>query len=181
VSVIVAYAPRSNSHLLVGDFGDEVLVGAWLVNETNGTAAEWRKIVSEMVVHPEYNDSAIRNDFMLFKIEPVSMPGLVPITLNTDPSIPTLADQFAVVGMGFNSSNYTSADRLLKVQVRYVDHDLCQGQWNLLDDDFYYNETREVFDESMICAIGDFSATKGPTKGTIPMRSISDAVVAPSS
>jgi Trypsin len=144
------------------------LVGASLVNKTNGTAAEWRTIVGEMVVHPEYNYSADRNDFMLFKIEPVTKPGLVPITLNTDPSIPTYADQFTVVGMGFNSSNYTNADRLLEVQMRYVDHNLCQNQWSQLDDDNFFNETKEVFDESMFCAIGDFSATKGPTKGTIP-------------
>ena len=101
-----------------------------------------------------------------------------PIQLNTDPNVPTLGDQFTVIGMGFNSTNYTNADRLLKVQVRYVDHDLCQDQWELLDDDMYYNESKEVFDDSMFCAIGDFSATKGPTKGTISacLFSVADAV-----
>jgi Trypsin len=134
--------------------------------------------VGEMVIHPQYNIGTDQNDYMLFKIEPVTKPGLDPILLNTDPNIPTLGDQFTVIGMGFNSTNYTNADRLLKVQVRYVDHDLCQDQWELLDDDMYYNESKEVFDDSMFCAIGDFSATKGPTKGTISacLFSVADAV-----
>jgi Trypsin len=149
-----------------GEFYDQVLVGASRKSTTTGTAAQWRKIVSRMVMHPRYSWGSDNNDFMLFKIEPVTNPGLAPILLNEDPAVPRAGDQFTVVGMGYNSSNYTSPDRLLKVPVRYVEHDLCQGQWDLVDDYYYYNETKAVYEESMFCAIGDVAITKGPTSGT---------------
>jgi Trypsin len=149
-----------------GEFYDQVLVGASLKSKTNGTAAQWRKLASRMVMHPRYSWGSDNNDYMLFKIEPVTNPGLAPILLNEDPAVPRVGDQFTVVGMGYNSSNYTSPDRLLKVPVRYVEHDLCQGQWDLVDDYYYYNETKAVYEESMFCAIGDVAITKGPTSGT---------------
>jgi Trypsin len=124
--------------------------------------------LSKMVIHPQYNWYSDSNDYMLFKIEPVTNPGLVPMELNTDPEIPRVGDQFMVVGMGYNGTNTTVSkpDRLLKVPVRYVEHELCEGQWALVDDYYYSNETKAVYKESMFCAIGDVAETKGPTSGT---------------
>lgn len=149
-----------------GEFVGDVLVGAWLRNKTVGSSAQWRKIRSAMVIHPQYNFTIDQNDFMLFKIEPVTVSGLNPIVLNTDGNIPKLGDRFTVVGMGYNNSNVnvTWADRLLKVNVRYVDHESCQGQWDLTDD-YYYYEEKKVYEDSMWCAIGDLTETKGPAPG----------------
>jgi Trypsin len=139
-----------------GEFRDEVLVGAWKRNATAVTSAQWRKILGRVVIHPQYNSATDRNDYMLFQIEPVTDPALTPIELST--TNPGMGDQFTVVGMGFNSKRGTHSDRLLKVRVSYVEHGACQGQW--------MTHNRRVYEASMFCAIGDPTATKGPTQGS---------------
>jgi Trypsin len=142
--------------ILSGEFVGEVLVGAWMRNATAGTSAQWRKVLSQMVIHPQYNFASDRNDYMLFQIEPVTDPAITPIELST--TTPSTGHQFTVVGMGFTSTRRTHSDRLLKVRVDYVEQGACQGQWRM--------HNKVVYEESMFCAIGDPIVTKGPTQGS---------------
>jgi trypsin len=106
-----------------GYFVKSVIVGS---NEYDfvSRGAERRFILSEMVVHPEFDSGSMEHDLGLFKIEAVTSPSLIPVQLNEDSTNPEDDQMLTVVGFGLTSL-----------------------------DDFLYGETPEVLMEGQIPAM----------------------------
>lgn len=92
--------------------------------------AQWRDVLSSMHVHPGYNSMTMENDFMMFKIQPVSKQGIIPAKLNRNASCPINAQNLNVCGFGYTSeTSYQLSDSLRKVTVQYVPHATCNTQY----------------------------------------------------
>jgi Trypsin len=95
-------------------------------------------------VHPEYNTTTIKYDFMLFKIQPVTLSNLKPITLNVDADNPEAGQALTVIGMGLSDENTTS-NVLEGVQLSAVSHEQCQQEWST-------SGGQDIDVTSMVCA-----------------------------
>ena len=100
-----------------------MLVGALQSLRTSGGKAQWRKILGKRLIHPKYKLGysflvPVVYDFMLFKIEPVTLDNLKPIPLNTHSDLPTDGQVATVLGFGSTFRNNTRAqsERLLKAK-----------------------------------------------------------------
>ena len=86
--------------------------------------AEWRKIQSDMQIHPMHNGGQHVYDFMVFKIEPSTKP---PVNLNHDPTYPVANQALEVAGFGTTSEGGYISTRLRKVTVPYIEPSTCDG------------------------------------------------------
>jgi hypothetical protein len=105
-----------------------------------------RDIVSTLRVHPEYNSVTYSHDFMLFKIEAVTEPGLVPVSLNSDPSNPGAGEDVTVIGFGTTADGgWDMNDQLLDATITVISNQECE-------DKIQVEMPTANIDESMLCA-----------------------------
>jgi trypsin len=132
-----------------GTFWGYVLVGAVHFGK-DWAGAQFRKVESDMHIHPNYDASIFDYDFMMFKIEAVTKNGLVPTELNFDSESPKDDDDLTVIGMGYvNEKGFKTPNRLQKVDVQYVPQEECFDNYSPFGEDF------AIFEESMLCAAVD--------------------------
>jgi Trypsin len=133
------------THCLADSFNgsSKVLVGPYLRDSTEGPA-QYRDRDGALQVHPEYNKTTIKYDFMLFKIQPVTLSNLKPITLNVDADNPEADQALTVIGMGLSDENTTS-NVLEGVQLSAVSHEQCQQEWST-------SGGQDIDVTSMVCA-----------------------------
>jgi trypsin len=109
------------------------------------TGAQRRDIASSMRIHPQYDPVLFSHDFMLFKIEPVTEPGLVPVTLNSDSSNPGVGDNVTIIGFGATEEGSGINSRLLDATLHIVSNQDCEEK-------IHVNLPTAVVDDSMLCA-----------------------------
>jgi Trypsin len=95
-------------------------------------------------VHPQYDETSIQYDFILFKIQPVTLSNLKPIALNLDANNPKAGEALTVIGMGVSDDGKTS-NVLEGVQLTAVSQEQCQQEWSTSGD-------RDIDAASMMCA-----------------------------
>lgn len=129
---------------LAGAFNStRVLVGPYLRNNSTEGPAEWRTITSSLVLHPSYTPTEKQFDFLAFAIEPVTLPNLIPVVLNTDATNPINGQPMTVIGMGKTTNDDASiSDILLKVIVGAVPQPACS---------LAYRDLLDINETSMLC------------------------------
>jgi Trypsin len=135
-----------------------VLVGSFVYDSTvNDTAQARKTIVGRAVVHPNFSADTARYDYMLYAIEPVTLPNLKPIELNDSDDVPAVGENVTVVGYGLTSGNFTTTDRLLKASLTVMSTSICHDVWAR-------HGNPRVHDGSMLCTSGANPA-RGPCLG----------------
>jgi Trypsin len=118
-------------------------VGPYLRDSTEGPA-QYRNRVGSVQVHPQYDETSIQYDFILFKIQPVTLSNLKPISLNLDADNPKAGQALTVIGMGVSDDGKTS-NVLEGVQLTAVSQEQCQQEWST-------SGGRDIDAASMVCA-----------------------------
>jgi Trypsin len=135
-----------------------VLVGSFVYDSTvNDTAQARKTILGRAVVHPNFSADTARYDYMLYAIEPVTLPNLKPIELNDSDDVPAVGENVTVVGYGLTSGNFTTTDRLLKASLTVMNTTICHDVWAR-------RGNPRVHDGSMLCTSGANPA-RGPCLG----------------
>mmetsp|Transcript_8830 Transcript_8830/g.12833 ORF Transcript_8830/g.12833 Transcript_8830/m.12833 type:complete len:598 (+) Transcript_8830:86-1879(+) len=96
--------------------------------------------VTEVLIHPNYNDTKKTMDYALLKLDGSSKKG-TPITLNNVSSVPSVQDQVTVMGWGKTEEYLSDSPTLETVTLNYVSFEQCRKDYN-------YKYIRA----SMICA-----------------------------
>jgi secreted trypsin-like serine protease len=107
--------------------------------------AQNRSILSELHKHPNFDAGTHEYDYLLFKIEPVTEPGLVPASLNEDPANPATDQVVTAVGFGSTAEGVPS-HYLRHVDVKAVSPNACHQQIAVQVSDVAVN------DAVMVCA-----------------------------
>lgn len=123
-----------------GAFNRKVLVGA-KKSRTAGGGAQWRKVKSSMVQHPDYEGKSQKNDFMMFQIAPVTKKKLKPIRINSSDNVPAKKDKLTVIGFGATSEGGALSSELRQVTVKYIPTSACNKMYK-----------GDVDGASMLCA-----------------------------
>lgn len=153
---------------LAGNFVEEVLVGSGkLSGGPDGNQGQWRSILSEIIVHSDADPSGTRDGFALFRIEPVTLDGIRPVTLNRNLGNPVLGQELTVAGFGQipsedDASSYYSAnipDELMEATVRVADNDVCKAMVE-------YGGSLVYDKAAMLCTLADTVTGRGPCYGT---------------
>jgi secreted trypsin-like serine protease len=117
-----------------GAFWSEVLVGP--ARNANSGWAQWRSIVNNrMYVHPNFSWETMENDFMIFKIRPVTATNILrairrrPVRLNADPAFPTSGLPLNVIGYGAVKENGAQSSILQEVVVNSVPSGQCDNAY----------------------------------------------------
>lgn len=97
--------------------------------------------MSPMHLHPNYNGNTMVNDYMMFKIQAVTLTNLKPIALNTNAANPADGQALTVIGFGATSEGGGGSNKLLKVAVNTVAHTKCNSQYG-----------GEIDKNTMLCA-----------------------------
>lgn len=84
-----------------------------------------RQVVREPILHPQWDKSTMRYDFMMFKIQPVTEPSLAPIEMNQNTSVPVRKQVLTAIGFARTSYNGSSYAELLTVDVKAVPFSAC--------------------------------------------------------
>jgi trypsin len=125
--------------------GSTVIVGNYRWGEVT-EGAEELDIVSSMYIHPDfvYSWTTLKNDLMLFKIEPSTLP---PIDLNSDNSIPVDGQDLTVIGFGAVYEGGDIYDTLQKTTLQAMSYEECSTDTLLAN--------YEIDETSMLCASVD--------------------------
>ena len=112
------------------NFGNgRVLVGAVRKSAENVGNAQWRNILGQKYVHPNYVTKNENNDLMIFKIEPVTKPNLRPIALNGMQNRPRAGQQLKIIGFGAVDNGNTFLPELRQATVKYMKNSVCNRRW----------------------------------------------------
>jgi trypsin len=105
--------------------------------------AKYRTIVQSLL-HPDYEDDENNNDFALLKLNlPVNT--IMPITLNTNASIPAEGETLTIMGFGMTREVFgNSPTKLLQVNVSVISHAACHAR--------YFFSGDAILEETMFCA-----------------------------
>jgi Trypsin len=134
-------------------YGDTVLVGPVDKDGTSGGLAVYRSVISEKVVHPQFQVTergAHSYDFVLFKIQKVQQDNIRPVSLNADPNGTAAGTPATMVGFGYTGWNETESPRLLKASVTTIATADCEQR---------YGRRPGFFDESAVCTLGTTSTS----------------------
>lgn len=101
---------------------------------------------SEWVSHPEYDDYELYNDYALCKLDrPVDIDdSKVRLELNEENSAPSGGENLVVLGLSYDSNNFTEPDVLQKLIVPALDDQDCRDLGGFYED----------ITENMFCAGG---------------------------
>lgn len=129
----------------VGAFpvNSKVMVGSTKRRElTPGSQA--RRVVGNPVLHPRWDENSMQYDLMMFKIEQVTEPGLTPIRLNRQTTVPFNKEVLTAIGTGNMWHGGPSSPDLLMVTQEFVPYEECA----------FMVKWRPLHDGSMLCAGG---------------------------
>ena len=128
------------AHCVIGDSPSSVEVVIGLHN-VNGTTGQQTRNVSEIIIHPQYSNNSLNNDYALLRLSsPIT--DFEPIKLCTDDSHDEEPYISTTMGWGATSSGGSSSSVLLEVDVPIDDscgnysnseitnHMLCAGDSN---------------------------------------------------
>ena len=121
--------------------------------------AQWRNITSKLIVHPNFNDNTLENDYLMFKIEAVTKKNLKPIKLNKSKTNPVVNQTLTTIGMSVMESGAIS-NCLKKVSISTVSYSACRTALAV--------EQSPIIDEIMIyatstgCKSAFFGASNSP-------------------
>ena len=102
--------------------GVTVYIGAVDISGTDDET----NTVAEVYQHPDYNKNGQEeNDILLLKLESASSSPVV--TLNTNPSIPSIGSTVDAIGFGTTSENGSVSAELLEVQFGVYDFQICSN------------------------------------------------------
>ncbi|MGF1777782.1 S1 family peptidase [Vibrio nomapromontoriensis] len=125
--------------------------------ESSYLNVEKRRVVE--IYHPsDYNDSIsqlLPNDIAILKLESAVSTGTAIVQPN-DESYRSEGNVFTAVGHGNTSSHIDTTERLQKVNLNWVDNDVCAGSF---DDGSYLKNFH-------LCFTGDYSAASDLLAGT---------------
>jgi trypsin len=117
-----------------GAFWNEVLVGP--APSARSGFAQWRTIANNrMYVHPQFSWDTMQNDFMLFKIQPVTLQNLrralrtKRAALNTNSAFPATGDPLNVIGYGALRENGAQSNVLMEVTVDTIASNTCDNAY----------------------------------------------------
>jgi hypothetical protein len=138
------------------------MVGSYEYDSTSNDTAERRlAILGRAVVHPQFSPDTARYDFMLYLIESVALPHLLPVELNRIDSDPTDGQNVTVVGYGLTSDNYTTSPLLQKVTVAAMNTSVCHELWAR-------HGNPRVHEGSMLCTVSPIQGeAHGPCLGAL--------------
>lgn len=140
------------------------MVGSNRLNSTAGPA-QWRRILGEIYVHPQFNEVKRVHDLAAFRIEPVTLPNLQPVKLNDQPSNPVVSQWVTVAGYGETETPNIQTKYLRKAQLKIFDNDICKATHEYLDP-----LVADMDMTAMLCASGASSTKRGPSYGTFQWR-----------
>lgn len=111
-------------HVYIGTFRQSELIGG----------AE-RIPVADRVLHPDYDDISLANDFMVVKLKtPVNNTDVLkPIFLNGDKTKPTRQEVLTTIGYGATSHGGLGSYFLKKVEVKYITNRRCKKLYSKED------------------------------------------------
>lgn len=113
--------------------------------------AQYRKVRSDKIVHPAFNYTSngfISHDLVVFRIQAVD--NIRPVQLNTVASRPTTAETLIAVGYGYTAANGSESPVLLQASVHAINTTVCEQ---------LYNRKPGIFDDSVMCTMGDETTT----------------------
>ena len=128
------------AHCVIGDSPSniEVVIG---LHNVNGTTGQQTRNVSEIIIHPQYSNNSLNNDYALLRLSsPIT--DFEPIQLCTDDSHDEEPVMSTTMGWGATSSGGSSSSTLLEVDVPIDDscgnysnseitnHMICAGDSN---------------------------------------------------
>ena len=136
------------AHCVQGESPNNVDVVIGLHN-VNGTTGDQTRDVVEIIIHPQYSNNSLNNDYALLRLdEPIT--DFEPIQLCTDDSHDEEPVMSTVMGWGATSSGGNSSNFLLEVDVPI--------------DDSCGNYSNSDITNNMICA-GDFNGGEDSCQG----------------
>ena len=118
-----------------------VLVGPYNRDSLDGPA-EYRSIIGDLVPHPAFDKATNKNDYMLFKIEAVTLTNLKPIVLNTNASVPLVGLPITVLGMGQTGTTANVSSILRSAVIQSLAHTVCQTA---------YTGVQDIDETTMLC------------------------------
>jgi len=135
--------------------GSRVQIGRW---DLSDNTEEYENIeVDYELVHPDYDNSSLDNDFMLLKLKTDSQ--YPPVSIDNDSQIIYNGADVTTIGWGATSHRGTSSDVLLEVEVNIVGNNECNM-------DYFGGIT-----ENMLCAARPGKdACQGDSGGPLVIR-----------
>jgi hypothetical protein len=118
-----------------------VIVGS-TKSRTLTSGSQERQMVGRPVLHPQWNRNTFQYDFMLIKIQPVTLPGLAPIALNLNTAVPANDQVLTAIGFGATSQGGAGSPDLLTVNLEAMPYQECDSKVMAFD----------LHDASMLCA-----------------------------
>jgi trypsin len=140
------------AHCAEAFMGGSVLVGNTRYNDASEDSAEQLGIVSDLYLHPQWDESTMQYDYLMFKIEAPAHPDAVPAILNEDATNPVEDQVLTVVGFGTTEEGGTEMSYYLQhVDLLAIPTDQCEQQ---LDEQFDDGQGTGslVNDDIMLCA-----------------------------
>jgi trypsin len=129
-----------------------VLVGNTRYNDVSEDSAEQLNIVSDLYLHPQWDESTMQYDYLMFKIEAPAHPDAVPAILNEDATNPVEDQVLTVVGFGTTEEGGTEMSYYLQhVDLLSIPNDECEQQLAEQFDDGQGTGSL-VNDDVMLCA-----------------------------
>jgi trypsin len=127
-----------------GAFWKRAKVGPRKNAKNKDGLTEWVKVVSKMHVHPNFSWDTMENDFMIFKVKPVTSQPLISalnqqkVTLNFDSAVPVEDEWLTTIGFGLTAEDGNPSKQLREVSVQVIPSEEC----SIAYDGAVYNETQ---------------------------------------
>jgi len=142
-TLIAADFALTAAHCVQTSFGSSKRIDAYVKAFEASNRGEYPREVAKAWVHPNYDESEMKYDFALLKLDSPVPPEVRPVRLNENDNIPSDYQEVTVFGLGIMSETGRRPNYLREVDVNVVTWEDCN------DNNSYFNF---IDDELMICA-----------------------------
>lgn len=123
--------------------------------------------------HPNYDSHSTDNDFMLvFLNEATTANNVDLVSLNSEPSVPSLDESVTVMGWGdtdIRDHVSETSDALMHVRVNVISNEECDASEGSIDG--YYDNYNDQITENMLCAKrNERDSCQGDSGGPLVIR-----------